>query len=244
MVVGPDASDPPSLAPAFEGAAAAVIVTVVSGDFSKDAGLTSALIDAAVAAGVGHIVLVGSWTVHAPEALPALAQRFLGPEAQLKALAEAGRVQYTVLRGGYFMQNFLYVMAPGVKESSTVHLPPGVKLPVVDSADIGRSAAAVLASAGGLASHAGKVYEMSGPEMLSGADIAACFSSVLGRAVTYVPVAVDDAVKDAPVYVQELMRYLDARGEAAVPMSSDVKDLTSSVTSLKQFVEANKAAFE
>lgn len=38
------------------------------------------MIEAARTAGVKHVVFVGSWTVHAPEALSHLAQRFVPPE--------------------------------------------------------------------------------------------------------------------------------------------------------------------
>lgn len=243
-VVGPDATDPASLPPAFDGASYAVIVTVHSGDFARDADLTTALVDAAVTAGVRHIVLVGSWTVHAADRVPILAQRFIGPEAHLKALADGGMLKgYTVLRGGFFARNFLFSMAPKVKEASQVLLPPNVRLPVVDPADIGRCAAAVVGGPDGPTAHAGKAYEMSGPEVQGGAEFAAVLSSVLGRDVTYTPVPVEDAVKLAPLYMAQLMRYLDDQGAAAVPASTHIKDLTGSVTSFEQFVTAHKDAF-
>ena len=42
------------------------------------------MINAARAAGVEHIVYIGSWTVHAPEQLKGLASRFVPSEKLLK----------------------------------------------------------------------------------------------------------------------------------------------------------------
>jgi nucleoside-diphosphate-sugar epimerase len=60
----------------------AVIVTPFdpSRGFASDSQLTINMINSAVAAGVKRIVYVGSWTVHQPERVSGIAQRFIPTE--------------------------------------------------------------------------------------------------------------------------------------------------------------------
>lgn len=107
VVVGVDASKPDSLAPAFEGAELAYIVTPLEHGrgFGEDADLNANMVNAAVAAGVRHIVFGGSWTVNALERVPDIAHRFAGTEALLRSLAAEGKLTWTSIRGGWYSQN-------------------------------------------------------------------------------------------------------------------------------------------
>jgi len=243
IVVGVDASVPETLPAAFEGATLAYIVTPLDhhAGFGKDADLNANMVEAAVAAGVSHIVFGGSWTIHAPEAVPDIAGRFVGTEQLLTKLAAEGKVNWTSIRGGWYANNTIGMFSGPIKASNTIFLPAGISVPPIDTGDIGRSAAAVIAAHG--KGHEGKAYEMSGPVCLTGADFAAILSDVLGKTITYTPVPVEAAVAKAPKWAADLTTYLNSAGAAAVPLSDDVAKLTGKHTTYAQWAEANKAAF-
>ena len=132
-------------------------------------------------------------------------------------------------------------MAASIKTTGSFRLPGNICLPPIDTDDIGRSAAAVIAAGG--VGHEGKAYEMSGPERLSGPAFAAAFALALGRPITHVDVPIDEFVARLPNFAADLMRYLDSEGVPAVPLSSDVATLTGRVTSFPEWLEAHKASF-
>ncbi|GAA2355493.1 NAD(P)H-binding protein [Nonomuraea africana] len=98
-------------------------------------------------------------------------------------------VEATVVRCSWFMQNFSegWLLDPVL--SGTIALPAGdVTEPFVDVEDIADVATAALTEDG----HAGKVYELTGPRLLSFAEAAAEISAASGREVTYVPVTPEE----------------------------------------------------
>lgn len=224
VVVGVDAAESASLASAFAGADCAVVVTPhdAAAGMGRDADLTANMINAAAEAGVKHIVYVGSWTVIAPEAVSVIAQRFVPSEALLKSLATSRGISWTILRSGYFFNNFAGVLGSVRKGDSMVF--PDLKIPAMDPRDIGRVAAHVCAAHG--KGHEGKVYDISGSEMLSGADLAAALSEALGRSINHVSVSAADYSKPLPPAFKELISYLAEKQEAAIPISSHVEDVT------------------
>ena len=147
-----------------------------------------------------------------------------------RRLGEARDLEVTVLRPGFFAQNFANYARADIEQRQVLFFPAGQgRTAFVDAGDIGRSAAAVLAGQG----HAGQVYTLTGPEAWSMADVAAELSVLLGRRITDVaptpevfraaligagvPTAVPDYV--IPVY------QLIARGVVAA-VSDDVRRLT------------------
>ena len=107
VVTGVDAGDASTLGPAFEGASIAYIITPLDHGkgFSGDADMNANMINAAVAAGVKHIVFGGSWTVHATTEVPDIAQRFYSAEQLLQRLGSEGKITWTSLRGGWYASN-------------------------------------------------------------------------------------------------------------------------------------------
>ncbi|KAA0167895.1 hypothetical protein FNF31_00225 [Cafeteria roenbergensis] len=224
VITGVDAADKASLAPAFAGANCAVIVTPhdAAAGMGRDADLTANMINAAVEAGVKHIVYVGSWTVIAPEAVSVIASRFVPSEALLESLSASHDVTWTVLRSGYFFNNFAGMLASVRKGDSMVF--PDLKIPAMDPRDIGRVAAHVCAAHG--KGHEGKTYDISGSEMLSGASLASALSEALGRTIRHVSVPAEEYSKPLPPAFKELISYLSEKQEAAIPISSDVEEVT------------------
>lgn len=104
------------------------------------------------------------------------------------ALAGSG-VSTTVVRCSFFAQNFSEHFLVGAVQDGVIALPAGeVTEPVVDADDIADVAVAALL---GKVTR-GRVYELTGPRLLSFHDVAADLSKATGRTVTYLPVSTDE----------------------------------------------------
>ncbi|MGW0563158.1 NAD(P)H-binding protein [Streptomyces sp. NPDC003016] len=100
-----------------------------------------------------------------------------------RALGEAG-LEWTVLRLRWFFQNFSEDFLRDPVLSGEVRLPTGDgQEAFVDAEDIAAVAVASLTGAG----HAGQVYELSGPRLMSFADAVADIARTTGRDIRYVP---------------------------------------------------------
>jgi len=96
-------------------------------------------------------------------------------------LRDARNLELTILRPGFFAQNFANYARADIEERQVLFFPAGQgRTAFIDVADLGRSAAVVLTQDG----HAGKTYTLTGPEAWSMADVAAELSVLLGRTVT------------------------------------------------------------
>ncbi|HKA10224.1 MAG TPA: SDR family oxidoreductase [Candidatus Dormibacteraeota bacterium] len=98
-----------------------------------------------------------------------------------QVLAASG-LDYTILRGSMFMQNFL-LFAESIAVAGEIRAPMrNGRCAFVDCVDLAAVAAAVLTEDG----HHGRTYVVTGPEALSGEDAAARLSAALARPVRYV----------------------------------------------------------
>lgn len=124
----------------------------------------------AVASGVRKLVLISGRGE--PEVLPAE-----------RAITESG-AEYTILRCAFFAQNFSEgVLAP---DGDEIAFPGGdVTEPFVSVEDIADVAALALTSH----AHDGRIYDLTGPELLSFADVAQALSRATGRTIRYTPVS-------------------------------------------------------
>jgi len=126
-----------------------------------------------------------------------------------KVLADSG-ADWTVLRCSWFSQNFSegYLLEPVL--SGHVVLPVGgIGEPFVDAADIADVAAATLAEDG----HAGQIYELTGPRLLTFAAAVAEIAAATGRTIDYTSISAADwaealAADGVPAEVIELLTYL------------------------------------
>lgn len=145
-------------------------------------------IEAAKRAGVKHVVkLSGGDAVATPDCPSKIGQAHYHVEEALKASG----LDWTILRPGLFMQNFLN-MAPMVKEQSKIVMPvpADVEAGMIDVRDSGDVAAAVLTGDG----HNGKSYFLASANRTPG-DVAAVLSAELGREIAFVQVPMEGAVK-------------------------------------------------
>ena len=113
-------------------------------------------------------------------------------EAQrCEEIVKQSGVQWTVLRCSWFNQNFSenYLLEPIL--AGEVALPaPNVGEPFVDADDIADVAVAALTDD----KHAGKLYELTGPRLLTFADAIAEIARASGREIRYVQVSMEDYV--------------------------------------------------
>ncbi|GEA88049.1 NAD(P)H-binding protein [Cellulomonas cellasea] len=108
---------------------------------------------------------------------------------ECERLVLASRIPATVVRAAWFDQNFSeYYLVDGVLAGEVV-LPAGDVLePFVDADDIADVAVAALTEDG----HAGELYEVTGPRLLTFGQAVAEIGAATGRAITYVEVPVAD----------------------------------------------------
>ncbi|WP_217280382.1 NAD(P)H-binding protein [Kibdelosporangium persicum] len=168
--------------------AAAVFVVPLDGTT-----LTGAFVRRAVELGVRRVVLLSGRGVDTPgygSADNALGNTHVLGEQAVRALD----VDWTILRPGWFAQNFSEgFFAPAV-QAGEIRVPAGDGAATfVDAEDIAAVAVAALTED----KHGGEIYELSGPRALTMAEAAAEISAASGRQVRYVPLTPEQYVAEA-----------------------------------------------
>ncbi|AGZ39037.1 hypothetical protein AFR_03740 [Actinoplanes friuliensis DSM 7358] len=112
-------------------------------------------------------------------------------EAAERAVQGAG-TGWTVVRSSWFSQNFSESFLLDPVQLGDIALPAGdAREPFTDADDIADVVTAALVDS----RHRGKVYEVTGPRLLSFAEVAAELSAATGRTITYTPVSRDEYSK-------------------------------------------------
>jgi uncharacterized protein YbjT (DUF2867 family) len=173
VVVG-DGADPAVLARALHGVEKAVLI-YPNGRHQGE--LERALVDAAVAAGTRHLVKLSSM-----EAMPDTTNPVHRMHYESEQHIRASGLDFTMIRPNFFMQNLLGNAAT-VRSEGRFFLPLGAgAAAMTDVRDVAEVIARVLEQPG----HAGRIYAITGPEVLNFTQVAAQFSAVLGRPIEYV----------------------------------------------------------
>lgn len=134
------------------------------------------VISRAVQAGVEHVVKI---TSKASADSPIARQR---GQVEIEDALIASGLGYTLLRNNFYMQNFL-MLAPAIAKTSAFGSSAGAgQVGFVDTRDVAAVAAEIAAAP---AAHLRSTYLLTGPELLSYADVAAALSDVLGRRITF-----------------------------------------------------------
>ena len=103
-------------------------------------------------------------------------------QAQIENRLIASGLAYTLLRNNAYMQNFL-MLAPAIAATGAFGSSAGAGLVgFVDTRDVAAVAAEIAASPG---PHIGKTYRLTGPELLSYADVAAVLAKLLDRPIVF-----------------------------------------------------------
>jgi len=202
----------------------------------------SAVVGAAKAAGVGRIVKLSVFDA------PVESFGFGKAHRAVEKEIEASGIDYTFLRPNGFMQNLANQQAASIKAQGAFYFPAAdTRISHVDVRDIARVAAAVLTGSG----HAGKGYELTGPEALTYGDMAAALTRVLGKPVSYVAISDDDFRKamapsgmPAPVIDGLVDLFAFYKRGVAARISPDIEKVTGrKATSFEQYARENVAAF-
>lgn len=132
-------------------------------------------------------------------------------EAQAcEAIVQNSGLEWTIVRASWFNQNFSEGAFIEMVNQGVITLPAGnTPEPFVDVDDISDVATAALSEDG----HHGKIYEVTGPRLMTMADIAADLSAATGREIRYVDVPHDGFVdgltkSGAPTDVVWMLDYL------------------------------------
>ena len=145
------------------------------------------LINEARRAGVGHIVLVSSGAVRLGAKNPIGA---LHREKEV-FIQETG-IPWTFLRPGGFMSNALRFWADTIKSQAKVFNPTGDgKTAPISPYDIAAVAAVALTNTG----HEGKLYDLTGPELLSTPDQVRILSKVVGKPIQCIDIPIEVAAE-------------------------------------------------
>jgi uncharacterized protein YbjT (DUF2867 family) len=170
-----DWNDPTTWPDALRGVDSAYVTYYPDLAFPGAIDTIRAFADTAVASGVRRLVL--------------LSGRGEDEAQRAEETVKAAGAEWTIVRASWFNQNFSehFLLQPVLDR--VIALPAGdVAEPFVDVDDIADVAVAALTKDG----HAGQVYEVTGPRLLTFADVAAELSAAIGAEVAYVPVTSEE----------------------------------------------------
>jgi NAD(P)H dehydrogenase (quinone) len=194
------------------------------------------VIDAAAAVGVRHIVYT-SFLGAAPDAIFTLARDHHATE---QYIAAAG-IAYTCLRDNFYMD----FMESLVDADGVIRAPAdGGRVSIVARADIAHAARAVLREP---SAHRNVIYELTGPEALTMAEIAETISEVRGIPVTFYNETIDEAYESRRAYGAPdwqldawVSTYTAIAASAVAKISPDIEQLTGSEPiTFSQFLSEN-----
>jgi uncharacterized protein YbjT (DUF2867 family) len=161
---------------AFAGASTLFLLT---SSFPGSADLQDATIASAKAAGIKRVVRLSA--VGAMPQSPVTLSRW---HAQTDATLKASGLAYTLLAPGFFMQNF-YGNLPTIRKEGAFYgnMPTGAVC-WIDATDIASAARVVLTDTSD--TYLGKTLTLTGPEPLTLSEVAARFTTFLGKPVHFV----------------------------------------------------------
>lgn len=171
-----DYDDPASLGTAYAGLDALLLIPTTDLRPGARARQTVAAVEAATAAGVGHIVYVSSaGASDAPE--PDVRASYFATEQALMAKAP----KWTILRMAYYIESFL----TEARQMLPMQMLTGLAdepVNFVSRDDIAAAAAGVLTTPG----HAGAIYTITGPATFTGSQRAAAVAKITGQTMAFV----------------------------------------------------------
>lgn len=171
-----DFDDPASLVKALQGAEKAYLVCTPDHHVGPR---ETAFVRAAEKAGVRHVVKCSAYWA----GLDAPTGNLRAHGRIERALTDSG-LEYTILRPHAFMQTFTLMSWDTIQKAGVVSFPGGDgAMPMVDVRDVAKVAVKALTEKG----HAGKAYDLTGPEMINFHQVAAILTRVLGRPIRYIP---------------------------------------------------------
>src|ERR671912_418047 len=131
-------------------------------------------------------------------------------EQDVREVGDGAGVEWTIVRCAWFMQNFdeYFLLEPIL--SGEVALPSGdVPEPFVNAEDIADVAVAALTEDG----HAGEIYELTSPRLLTFEEAVGEIAKATGREIRFVPVSLEEfeavlAGEQVPAEIASFLTYL------------------------------------
>jgi len=202
------------------------------------------VIDVSVEKGVKHLVLNSALGAgDYPKSFPSW-------HRQVEDKLKSTRLGYTILRPNSFLQNIVAYNAPSIRTQGAFYTAMGeAKMSSIDVRDVGRVAAQILSAP---EAHAGKTYELNGPEALSNTEVAQRISRLTGRTVKFVDIPEDaqrKAMKDLGMpdwqvnALLDLQQYYSKLGKGGELTDTLPKLLGHAPITLDQFLAENKDSF-
>lgn len=239
LVTG-DLADKGAVEAAVEGVSKAVLV-VSNGEQQFE--LESQFSDCAASAGVEHLLYVSSME-SVPGTTNAITKMHVAAEDHIRASG----MHWTMIRPTFFMQNLLG-SARTIKAQDIISLPVGTgKIAATDMRDAASVMTTVLTSNG---KHFDQSYDLTGPELMTMDEVAAAFSTVLGREIRYVEQPLqefgDFLRQFLPTWrVDAVCEEFEAIAKGSVDHTTDnvKKILGREATSVEQFIRDHIAVFQ
>jgi uncharacterized protein YbjT (DUF2867 family) len=170
-----DWESPETWAPALRGVRAAYVTYFPDLAFPGAVEKLESLVETAKEAGVEHLVLLSGRGEHHAR---------LGEE-----VVRNSGIDFTLVRAAWFAQNFSegYLRDPIL--AGVLPMPGGdIAEPIIDIDDIADVAVAALTETG----HRGKLYEVTGPRLMTFAEMAEVLGQAIGRPIQHFPISFDD----------------------------------------------------
>jgi len=170
-----DYNRPESLAAAYAGLDRLLIISTLDPEPGKRGAQNVAAVDAAVRAGVKHIVFMSAAGTRQEEE-PALGASYWRGEQRLIATAPA----WTILRMNFYAEAFVQQAQASLGQGVLTGLAEN-RVAFVARDDVAAAAAGILIGDG----HAGAIYNATGPERLSGAERASLIAEITGGPLAF-----------------------------------------------------------
>ncbi len=216
-----DLHDPTTISRILEGIEKVFLLTNSSEQAQT---LQSDFVDLATDAGVKHIVKLSQFAAD-----PDSPVRFLRYHAVVEQKIKDSGLTYTFLRPNLYMQGLLG-FSDFISKHGTLIAP--IDTATVSAVDI-RDIAAVAAEALTQKGHENKIYDLTGPEVLTHREIAAHLSKAIGKPIQFIPVSAEEMLPgllaagfpawQAEGLLEDYAHY--SRGEASI-ISSAITDIT------------------
>jgi uncharacterized protein YbjT (DUF2867 family) len=166
---------PETWAPALKGARAAYVTYFPDLAFPGAVGKLESLVETARDVGVEHLVLLSGRGEHHAR---------LGEE-----IVRNSGVDFTIVRAAWFAQNFSegYLRDPIL--AGVLPMPGGdMPEPIIDIDDIADVVVAALTEDG----HRGELYELTGPRLMTFAEMAEALGHVIGIPIRHIPISFEE----------------------------------------------------
>ncbi|MBC7448522.1 MAG: NmrA family NAD(P)-binding protein [Hymenobacteraceae bacterium] len=236
-VVPFDFTKPETVAPALRGVTGLLLMRPPA--LNEVATYLKPVVQAAVAAGVGHIVFLS---------LQGAKYNPFVPHHKVEKYLKDSGLRYSFLRPSFFMQNLSSSLRGDIRDRDQLMLPAGhARTSFVDAEDVGTVAAQLLLAPPAVSA----AYELTSYDALTYDEIAARLTEVLGRPIHYHAAGIwefraYERAKGTPAALVNVMTgiYLAARFGLAAQVSPVLGELLGRAPgSLRAFLERERACW-